>query len=253
MLKAMKMDSGFRFSPMLSTVDDRNPVVYMRTIRWVQTRLRELGYNPGPIDGVRGPRTDAAIVDFKRSIGFRPRPYLGPLTLAALEETPDFERVRLPWMTEAAKIRGLHEQRDTSRLRQWFDRSVAWIDPREIPWCGAFVATCHRLADKHIGLPDNPLGARNWGGWGQSTDPCHGATLVFWRGTRTGWKGHVGFYHGEDRTHFHVLGGNQSNAVTVSRIAKERLLASRWPIGVPVTGRRIHLHETGAPISSNEG
>lgn len=219
---------------------------------WVQARLRELGFDPGPIDGVRGPRTDAAVVAFKRSIGFRARPYIGPLTLAALEPTPDPDRIRLPWMQEAAKIRGLHERRDTGKLRQWFDKSVSWIDPRDIPWCGAFVATAHRLADPHIPLPENPLGARNWRDWGQSTDPTHGATLVFWRVSPHSWQGHVGFYHGEDATHYHVLGGNQSNAVTVSRMAKSRLLASRWPNGVPVTGRRIHLTPAGVPISHNE-
>ncbi|UWQ30263.1 peptidoglycan-binding protein [Leisingera sp. M523] len=220
--------------------------------RWVQARLRELGYEPGPIDGVRGPRTDAAVVAFKRSIGFRPRSFIGPLTLEALQPTPDPERIRLPWMQEAAKIRGLHEQRDTARLRQWFDKSVSWIDPREIPWCGAFTATCHRLADPRITLPENPLGARNWRDWGQSTDPVHGATLIFWRVSRNSWQGHVGFYHGEDTTHYHVLGGNQSNAVTVRRMAKDRLLASRWPIGVPVSGRQIHLSPGGMPISRNE-
>jgi len=221
--------------------------------RWVQTRLRTLGFNPGPLDGVRGPRTDAAVVEFKRSIGFRARPYIGPLTLEALLREPHSQsKPRLPWMQEAVKIRGLHERRDTSQLKRWFDQSVAWIDPREIAWCGAFVATCHRLADPHIVLPENPLGARNWKNWGQAADPALGATLVFWRVSRSSWQGHVGFYHGEDPTHFHVLGGNQSNAVTVTRISKDRLLASRWPIGVPVTGRRIHLTSRGVPISRNE-
>ncbi|MDE4303633.1 peptidoglycan-binding protein [Phaeobacter gallaeciensis] len=220
--------------------------------RWVQTRLRALGFEPGPIDGVRGPRTDAAVVAFKRSIGFRARPYIGPLTLAALRPVETLVKNQLPWMQEAAKVRGLHEQRNTSRLRGWFDQSVSWIDPRDIAWCGAFVATCHRLADPIITLPENPLGARNWKPWGQGTDPVLGATLVFWRVSRTSWQGHVGFYFGEDDSHFHVLGGNQSNAVTVTRIAKDRLLASRWPIGVPVTGRRIHLTPSGVPISNNE-
>jgi len=220
--------------------------------RWVQTRLRALGLDPGPIDGVRGPRTDAAVVAFKRSIGFRARPFIGPLTLAALRPVETLVQNRLPWMQEAAKVRGLHEQRNTSRLRGWFDQSVSWIDPRDIPWCGAFVATCHRLADPNITLPENPLGARNWQPWGQSTDPVLGATLVFWRVSRTSWQGHVGFYFGEDDSHFHVLGGNQSNAVTVTRIAKDRLLSSRWPIGVPVTGRPIHLTPSGVPISNNE-
>ena len=32
---------------------------------------------------------------------------------------------------------------------------------------------------------------------------------------------------------FHVLGGNPSDAVTIARIAKSRLLGARWPSTVP--------------------
>lgn len=220
-------------------------------IRWLQTRLRDLGFDPGPIDGIRGPRTDAAIVAFKRSIGFRARPYVGPLTLAALQDART-QPTSIPWMTEAALVRGLHEVRNTSRLRAWFDRTVAWIDPREIPWCGAFIATCYRKVEPDIRLPENPLGARNWQHWGKSCDPVFGALLVFWRISKSHWAGHVGYYHGEDATHFHVLGGNQSNAVTVSRVAKSRLLSSRWPAMHPVTGKRIHLTPGGVPTTINE-
>ena len=34
---------------------------------------------------------------------------------------------------------------------------------------------------------------------------------------------------GKDDTHFFVLGGNQSDAVTVARVAKSRLFGARWP------------------------
>ena len=219
---------------------------------WVQSRLHDLGFDPGPFDGVRGPRTDAAVVAFKRSIGLRARPYIGPLTLAALRPRPLVEFSTIPWMSEAEKVRGIHEQRNVSRLRTWFDKSVSWIDPREIAWCGAFVATCYRKWDKDINVPENPLGARNWRHFGKSTHPTFGACLVFWRGSPQGWKGHVGFYHGEDDTHFHVLGGNQSNAVTVSRISKERLLASRWPAGRPVNSKRVLVTPSGVPVTTNE-
>lgn len=220
--------------------------------RRVQIRLHDLGYAPGPIDGLRGPRTDAAIVAFKKSIGLRARPYIGPLTMAALFVVPLIQKTAVPWMGEAAKMRGLHEQRDLSQLRRWFDASVAWIDPRDIAWCGAFVATCHRLADPDCTLPDNPLGARNWQHWGKAVTPVFGATLVFWRGSKSGWKGHVGFYHGEDASHFHVLGGNQKNAVTVTRVAKSRLLSARWPTDAPVTTQPVLLTSVGTPISTNE-
>jgi len=220
--------------------------------RWIQTRLTELGLDPGPIDGVRGPRTDAAVVAFKKSIGFLARPYIGPLTLAALLPNTDKKYSDIPWMTEAQRVRGLHEQRDMSRLKGWFDRSVSWIDPREVPWCGAFVATCFRLYKPDILLPTNPLGARNWLHFGKPCTPVFGSCLVFWRGSKAGWKGHVGFYYGEDDTAFHVLGGNQSNAVTVTRVDKNRLLGARWPIEQDITGQRILLTPSGTTLSTNE-
>jgi hypothetical protein len=42
------------------------------------------------------------------------------------------------------------------------------------------------------------------------------AVLVF---ERPG-GGHVGYYFGEDATAYHVLGGNQGDAVTIARIAR---------------------------------
>jgi len=55
-------------------------------------------------------------------------------------------------------------------------------------------------------------------------------SLVFARGS----GGHVGFAMGQDDTHFYLLGGNQSDAVTVARVAKARLLGARWPRTFPL-------------------
>jgi len=68
------------------------------------------------------------------------------------------------------------------------------------------------------------------------------AGLVFWRGTKSGWQGHVGFYAGEDATHYHVLGGNQSDSISITRIRKTRLRDGgiRWPSVFPLpTGGRV--------------
>jgi peptidoglycan hydrolase-like protein with peptidoglycan-binding domain/DNA invertase Pin-like site-specific DNA recombinase len=51
-------------------------------VRAVQRRLRELGHRPGPIDGLYGPRTRAAIERFQRSAG---RPASGVLSSAPAE------------------------------------------------------------------------------------------------------------------------------------------------------------------------
>ncbi|SOB97611.1 uncharacterized protein (TIGR02594 family), partial [Rhodobacter sp. JA431] len=190
---------------------------------------------------------------FKRSVGLTPRPYFGPLTEAALMGgAQQRARADIPWMAEASRMLGIHEARDTARLKAWFDKAVNWIDPREIPWCGAFVATCIRSALPGEVLPDNPLGARAWGGFGKACAPVFGSVLTFWRGSRAGWQGHVGFYWGEEAGAYHVLGGNQSNAVSVTRISKARLLTARWPDALPVTGKPIELSASGGPLSHNE-
>lgn len=229
--------------------------------REIQERLRNLGFDPGPIDGVRGPKTDSAIVAFKRSIGLRARPYLGPLTLEALMgkgvKTGDpvqhsYPEGDMPWMNFARDMLSVHEARDVGRLSKWFDKSVSWIDPREVAWCGAFVATCLRKWQPGIDLPENPLGARNWQHFGQRVQPQLGAVMVFWRGSKSGWKGHVGFYWGEDATHYHILGGNQSNAVTITRIAKSRFLQARMPNGVQPKEKVVHLSPKGIPVTTNE-
>jgi hypothetical protein len=36
-------------------------------VRLVQNRLKELGFDPGPIDGLYGPKTEKAIMEFQRS------------------------------------------------------------------------------------------------------------------------------------------------------------------------------------------
>lgn len=81
-------------------------------------------------------------------------------------------------------------------------------------------------------LPSNALWARGWLTFGRACTPRPGAVLVFSRGRASG---HVGFQVGEDAAAFHVLGGNQTNRVSVARIARSRLLGARWPRTAPMT------------------
>ncbi len=118
-----------------------------------------------------------------------------------------------------------------------------------VPWCGVFVAACMQEAR----LPSAPIAVRAsaWATYGQKLRfdrLAPGAILVF---QRTG-GGHVGFYVGEDTTAYHVLGGNQGDAVTIMRIEKVRCVAARWPVGEPVIGGPVRLSTAGVPLSRNE-
>lgn len=54
-----------------------------------------------------------------------------------------------------------------------------------------------------------------------------GDIVVFWRGSPSGWQGHVGFVSGFMEKDVKVLGGNQSNAVNISRYSKATVLGYR--------------------------
>jgi uncharacterized protein (TIGR02594 family) len=119
----------------------------------------------------------------------------------------------------------------------------------EIPWCGLFIAYCAHKAG--VEVVEQPLWALNWAKYGtKESTPMLGDVLTF---KRDG-GGHVGLYVGEDRTHYHVLGGNQNNQVNVMRIAKSRLHQARrtaWKIAQPSNVRVIELSNKGI-ISTNE-
>lgn len=120
----------------------------------------------------------------------------------------------------------------------------------EIPWCGLFAAVCaHRAGYK---LPDKPLWALSWTNWGNPVEkPMLGDILTF---KRPGGGGHVGLYVGEDVMSYHVLGGNQSDAVTVTRISRSRFHKARrspFELGQPDNVRSVILSQTGK-LSANE-
>ena len=97
-------------------------------------------------------------------------------------------------------------------------------------------------------LGANPYWARNWLLFGQETKPVIGAVLIFAR--RSG--GHVGVAVGQDDTHFFILGGNQSDSVTVTRIAKSRLPGARWPLTYPPRLQRLPTMKPGEFLTTTD-
>ncbi|MGH0001297.1 TIGR02594 family protein [Pseudovibrio ascidiaceicola] len=200
-----------------------------------QEMLMELGFNPGEPDGDWGRLSEAAYQRWLRS---------------KIEAVQSDEP---PWLIEARRLLGTKEisgPKHNPTIMGWAKSLGIFYRNDETPWCGLFVAHCMSLVDER--QPSNPLGSRNWGKYGRAIDkPVPGAILCFWRGSPRGWKGHVGFYVGEDADYYHVLGGNQSNAVNVAKVSKRRLLCIRWPESYPVQGEQTFAQREGA-ASTNE-
>jgi len=62
------------------------PLPPVETVKGVQARLKALGYNCGPIDGIYGPKTRAAAKVFQTDYGLVVDGIVGPITRAALIE-----------------------------------------------------------------------------------------------------------------------------------------------------------------------
>ena len=233
-------------------------------VRGIQTRLSGLGWYTGMIDGMRGPLMDTALRDFKAKHGLRPRARpSSTITLTRLFADDAKPRPRptrqiagaAPWFMEAQRLLGTREAPGAANnpvIMDWADDLDLHYPGDDVPWCGLFVAHCMRVGAPLDPQGFNRLGARNWGIFGNPTTPQLGAILTFWRGSRAGWKGHVGFYAGEDADAYVVLGGNQSNAVTRTRIAKDRLLEARWPKSVADPGAGAVSVAMSGALSTNE-
>ena len=131
--------------------------------------------------------------------------------------------------------------KDNPLIVQYFDDvGHGWIDDDETAWCAAFVGSC---LERSGFASSKQVNARSYLPWGKKVNaPRTGDIVIFWRESPTSWKGHVGFYVGEDGPHIDVLGGNQSNEVNITKYSKSRLLGYRRP----VTGLSSRTNKWGA-------
>ena len=160
------------------------------------------------------------------------------------------------WVSELKTIIGKHEINDNSFLKKWLKRDKKTLgDPAKLPWCGDAVETALKLHLPNEDWPDvlreNPYWARNWSKFGVAAAHIpYGSVVVF---ERSGGGGHVGFAVGisKDGKNLYVLGGNQSNSVSIAPIVKSRLIASRWPKSFKMSQVKLPIRSGGA-VSINE-
>ncbi len=129
------------------------------------------------------------------------------------------ETRELIWL-ELMKYYGIMEvpgPLSNSIIMEWFKEfGYTWVkDDSDIAWCSLAI----NVAAKRAGLEyTNKLDARSWMLIGKPiTEPQIGHVVIFWRGKKSGWTGHVGLFAGfdKDKTWIFVLGGNQANQINI--------------------------------------
>jgi len=211
----------------------------MKTVD-IQAALAAQGYKPGPLDGIWGKQSVAALRLFQTAKGLNPDGIIGPLSLAALFPNKplakDLDQEGLVWFKEARRLIGTREKPGTGsnpEILDWANNLKLDYKGDDIPWCGLFVGHCISATLDQEPTPTKILSARAWQSFGIKTAPTPGAVMVFWRKSPASGLGHVGFYAGEDENAYRILGGNQSDQVSLAWIDKKRLVAARWPASVP--------------------
>jgi uncharacterized protein (TIGR02594 family) len=138
----------------------------------------------------------------------------------------------------AQTMLGKGEVPDRATLMEFMKNGGANLDPVTTAWCAAFVNSSLGQAGMK-GTGSNL--ARSFLDWGEAVDqPQKGDIAVFSRGDPNSIYGHVGFFDSYTPDgKINVLGGNQSNQVSLSPYDSGRLLGFRRAPGggvVPASG-----------------
>lgn len=159
-----------------------------------------------------------------------------------------------PWITEAKKFIGLREfpgkQHNPTILKWWAAIKAPFTDD-ETPWCAGFVGGIL----ESVGIKSSRSAmARSYQHWGVPlTKPRVGCIVTFWRGSKNGSSGHVGFFDGFDQYgNLMIIGGNQGDKVSRVPFKKDRVLGYRWPTGYDTTTAITTVTHSDGKVSTNE-
>ncbi|HHY12771.1 MAG TPA: hypothetical protein GX529_09100 [Firmicutes bacterium] len=88
----------------------------------LQNMLSNAGFNPGPIDGIFGPKTQTATMDFQRSAGLVVDGIAGPVTWSALERANGVSRGAGPLRGRIIVIDPGHGGTEPGAVSYWGDK-----------------------------------------------------------------------------------------------------------------------------------
>lgn len=175
--------------------------------------------------------------------------------------------VELDWIAKARQFVGLKEDKSKtqhnpiivnmlSKMGSYSNENKSWWLEDETPWCGLFAGYVLGESDRYV-IKDW-YRARAWESdlMTKLDKPAYGCLVTF---TREG-GGHVGFVVGVDtRGNLMVLGGNQSNMVSIAPFQQSRVTGYYWPSrkdgskSIPSDGRyHLPIIKSNVEVSRNE-
>jgi uncharacterized protein (TIGR02594 family) len=137
--------------------------------------------------------------------------------------------IKPKYYQEAERLLGIKEipgkQHNQEILDLWVDAQVPdKVTTDEVPWCAAFVNGClvrGNKASTKVGLARSFKWDSNKDKFEHLDGPELYAIGVMSRGNST-WEGHVGFVADFNDKYVWLLGGNQGNAVNITRYPRSR-------------------------------
>ena len=127
-----------------------------------------------------------------------------------------------------SEVAGSQSNDKILKIIQW---AMPWIkDDSKAAWCAIFLSWIINQVNLHNLEPAMPpiKLARHFNQVGIEVEkPIMGDIVIFWRGKKNGWKGHVGIFIRQEGNVIYTLGGNQNNQINIRGYSANRLLEYR--------------------------
>lgn len=219
------VEAGFGFGDRLLYLT--SPMLRGDDVAELQLRLGALGFDAGRVDGIFGPTTQAALLEFQQNMGLVSDEVCGPETVSAL--------TRLQPRAGTTSVAGVRERH---QLRQ---RTSTVTSRIVVSHLGDADALAGVLASdlRRIGATVGIIAGDDWSAVAQSVNDfgaelCLALTISSNAGCETAYFETAGF---------HSVGGSQLAHLIAARLPSN----PRWPLTTVVGKRTSILRETRAP------
>jgi uncharacterized protein (TIGR02594 family) len=126
-----------------------------------------------------------------------------------------------------SEVAGSQSNDKILKIIQW---AMPWVkDDSKAAWCAIFLSyVINETQILGTQLWEPIKLARRFDQVGIEVDkPMMGDIVIFWRGKKNGWKGHVGIFIRQEGDLIYTLGGNQNNQINIRGYSANRVLEYR--------------------------